>query len=214
MKRFIFLSLSSLLFLNVFASNTIVANINELELANKNAKPGDTIILKNGEWNNVTFKLDAKGLKENPIIFKAETKGKVIITGNSKLLIGGEFLEIDGFYFTKGYSGVDAVIKFSINQQKIGATSSSWSSEALYVNYDISEKFGLTLREDFFSDRKVNPLGIGNANATTLSGKIKVKKLTLIPEFRIDNGNTPLFSTKTGTASSASNFVLAAVYAF
>jgi hypothetical protein len=109
---------------------------------------------------------------------------------------------------------VSAAFDGSINQQKIGATSSSWSSEALYVNYDISEKFGLTLREDFFSDRKVNPLGIGNANATTLSGKIKVKKLTLIPEFRIDNGNTPLFSTKTGTASSASNFVLAAVYAF
>lgn len=109
---------------------------------------------------------------------------------------------------------VSAAFDGSINQQKIGATSSSWSSEALYVNYDISEKFGLTLREDFFSDRKVNPLGIGNVNATTLSGKIKVKKLTLIPEFRIDNGNTSLFSTKTGTASSASNFVLAAVYAF
>jgi hypothetical protein len=102
----------------------------------------------------------------------------------------------------------------SINQQKLGATSSSWSSNAFYLNYDISEKFGLTLREDFFSDRKVNPLGIGNVNATTLSGKIKLKKLSLIPEWRIDSGNTPLFSTKTGTASSASNFMLAAVYAF
>jgi hypothetical protein len=111
-------------------------------------------------------------------------------------------------------SKVSAAFDGSINQQKIGASSSSWSSEALYVNYDISEKFGLTLREDFFSDRKINPLGIGNVNATTLSGKIKVKKLTLIPEFRMDSGNSPLFSTKTGTASSASNFVLAAVYAF
>jgi poly(beta-D-mannuronate) lyase len=119
MKRFVLLSISSLLFLNVFASNTIVTTINELDVANKNAKPGDTIVLKNGDWNNVTFKLDAKGLKENPIVFKAETKGKVMITGNSKLLIGGEFLVIDGLYFTKGYSGVDAVIKFSINNQKI-----------------------------------------------------------------------------------------------
>jgi hypothetical protein len=109
---------------------------------------------------------------------------------------------------------VSAAFDGSINQQKIGATTSSWSSEALYVNYDISEKFGLTLREDFFSDRKINPLGLGNVNATTLSGKIKVKKLTLIPEFRMDSGNSPLFSTKTGTVSSASNFVLAAVYAF
>jgi poly(beta-D-mannuronate) lyase len=97
----------------------VVANINELELANQNAKPGDTIVLKNGEWNNVTLKLDAMGLKEKPIVFKAESKGKVMISGNSKLLIGGSYLVIDGLYFTNGYSGVDAVIKFSINQQKI-----------------------------------------------------------------------------------------------
>ncbi len=109
---------------------------------------------------------------------------------------------------------VSAAFDGSINQQKMGSTSSSWCSNAFYVNYDISEIFGLTVREDFFSDRKVNPLGLGNVNATTLSGKIKVKKITLIPEYRMDGGNTSLFNTKTGTASSASNFVLAAVYAF
>jgi poly(beta-D-mannuronate) lyase len=119
MKQLVLLFLSAILFLNVSASNRVVANINELELANQNAKPGDTIVLKNGEWNNVTLKLDAMGLKEKPIVFKAESKGKVMITGNSKLLIGGSYLVIDGLYFTNGYSGVDAVIKFSINQQKI-----------------------------------------------------------------------------------------------
>jgi poly(beta-D-mannuronate) lyase len=119
MKPLVLLFLSSTLFLNAFASNRVVTNINELELANQNAKPGDTIVLKNGEWNNVTFKLDAMGLNEKPIVFKAESKGKVMITGNSKLLIGGSYLIIDGLYFTNGYSGVDAVIKFSINQQKI-----------------------------------------------------------------------------------------------
>ena len=105
--------------MNVLSSNIFVANINELDLANKNAKPGDTIVLKNGEWNNVTFKFDAMGLKEKPIVFKAASEGKVIITGKSKLLIGGAYLIIDGLYFTNGYAGVDAVIKFSINQQKI-----------------------------------------------------------------------------------------------
>ena len=119
MKQLVLIFLSSIISLNIIASNKIVSNITELELANQNAKPGDTIVLKNGEWNNVTFKLDAMGLKESPIVFKAETKGKVLITGKSKLLIGGAYLIVDGFYFTNGYSGVDAVIKFSINQQKI-----------------------------------------------------------------------------------------------
>ncbi len=119
MKRFALFVLSSLLFLNLFAANTIVTNINELEQANKNAKPGDTITLKNGEWHNVTFKLNAKGIKSSPIVFKAETKGKVIISGKSKLLLGGDYLIIDGLYFTNGYSGEDAAIKFSINKNEI-----------------------------------------------------------------------------------------------
>lgn len=109
---------------------------------------------------------------------------------------------------------ISAAFDGSINQQKIGDIYSNWTSKAFYINYDITEKFGLTIREDFFSDRNLNPIGIGSLNATTLSGNIKVKKLTLIPEFRLDRGNTPLFDTKTGYASSASNFVLAAVYAF
>ena len=119
MKQAILLFLSSLIYLNLLATNKLVSNINELDLANKNAKPGDTIVLKNGEWKNITIQLDAIGVKNNPIVFKAESQGKVVITGNSKLLLGGSYLIVDGLYFTNGYSGVDAVIKFSINKQKI-----------------------------------------------------------------------------------------------
>ncbi len=109
---------------------------------------------------------------------------------------------------------VSAAIDASINQQKFSAGNSSWTSKAFYINYDITETLGLTVREDFFSDRTINPIGVGSVNATTLSGKIKINKLTIIPEIRIDRGITPLFSTKTGTATSASNFIVAAIYAF
>ena len=109
---------------------------------------------------------------------------------------------------------VSTAFDASINQQKFGTRGSSWSSKAFYINYDISEKLGLTLREDFFSDRTISPIGLGSINATTLSGKIKINKITMIPEVRIDRGITPLFSTKTGTATNASNFLVAAIYAF
>jgi len=109
---------------------------------------------------------------------------------------------------------VSAAIDASINQQKFSAGNSSWTSKAFYINYDITETLGLTVREDFFSDRTINPIGVGSVNATTLSGKIKMNKVTIIPEVRIDRGITPLFSTKTGTATSASNFIVAAIYAF
>jgi hypothetical protein len=109
---------------------------------------------------------------------------------------------------------MSAAIDASINQQKFSAGNSSWTSKAFYINYDITETLGLTVREDFFSDRTINPIGVGSVNATTLTGKININKLTIIPEIRIDRGITPLFSTKTGTATSASNFIVAAIYAF
>lgn len=102
----------------------------------------------------------------------------------------------------------------SINHQKNPLGKSSWNSEAIYLSYDFSEKFGITLRQDFFNDRINNPIGIGNINATTISGKIKFNKLTLIPEIRMDNSTAPLFNTKTGTSNSASNLLIAAVYSF
>jgi len=103
-----FLSFSLLSYSNVIT----VKNIEELNSANKNAKPGDIIILQNGEWKNITISLDCIGSKEKPVVIKAQTPGKVLITGNSKLKIGGQYIIVDGLYFTNGYAGKDAVIIF------------------------------------------------------------------------------------------------------
>ena len=119
MLRLILLFVSFLLCMKSYASKIVVSNENEILIANKNAKPGDTIVLKNGNWDHVTFKLNCKGEKQKPIVFQAEAKGKVIITGNSKLLLGGNYIVVDGLYFTNGFSGQDAVIKFSINKNEI-----------------------------------------------------------------------------------------------
>ena len=96
-----------------YANVILVKNIEELNNANKNAKPGDTIILQNGEWKNVTIKLNCIGTEKQPIVFKSQSPGKVLITGNSKLKLGGNYIIVDGLYFTNGYAGNDAVIKFS-----------------------------------------------------------------------------------------------------
>jgi len=63
--------------------------------------------------------LNCKGTKEQPITFKAETAGKVMITGNSQLRMGGNFIIVDGLYFTNGYSGKDPVINFRIDQNQL-----------------------------------------------------------------------------------------------
>jgi hypothetical protein len=105
----------------------------------------------------------------------------------------------------------------SLNTTKIGTTNSSWKSHAVYFNYDPTKLFGLTLRADYFDDRKLSPLLAGGKNvfATTLSGNVKVDNLTIIPELRLDNAATTIFTKGTGAGTkSTASFILAAVYKF
>jgi poly(beta-D-mannuronate) lyase len=106
------------LFISTNAKTILVKDINELNIANKDAKPGDIIVLQNGEWNNVTIALSCIGTKLQPITFKTQTVGKVLITGFSRLTIGGEFIVVDGLSFANGYAGKDAVVTFRINKKQ------------------------------------------------------------------------------------------------
>lgn len=105
----------------------------------------------------------------------------------------------------------------SINTTKIGTVNSSWKSHAVYLNYDPTKVFGLTLRGDYFDDRSLSPLSGGkNIFAATLSGNVKVDNLTIIPELRFDNAaNTSVFSNGSGAGiKGTASFILAAVYKF
>ena len=119
MLRLLLIKCFLLFTLSGIGNTLLVKNWEELATANKNAQPGDIIVLQNGEWKNGTLALNCQGTKEQPITFKAQTPGKVVITGKSKLLLGGNYIIIDGLNFTNGYAGKDAIIKFSIDKDKI-----------------------------------------------------------------------------------------------
>jgi Putative beta-barrel porin-2, OmpL-like. bbp2 len=99
--------------------------------------------------------------------------------------------------------------------------SKSWWGSTVYLNYDPQPWFGLTLREELFSDKNqfkvfgASPEG-GNIFSTTLSANFKTGGFVFIPEFRLDNTNKKiLFTNKDGAlTNSAASFLLAAVYAF
>src|SRR5688572_13350522 len=110
MVRLLILQCLLLLHFSSIASTIIVKNIDELNAASKKAQPGDIIVLQNGEWKNVTIKLDFDGTAAKPIRVKAQSPGKVLITGASSLKIGGNYIIVDGLYFINGYAGDDAVI--------------------------------------------------------------------------------------------------------
>lgn len=119
MLRSLLLQCCLLLSFAAFAETIPVKNAEELKAANKRARPGDVIVLQNGEWNNTVIELNCSGTAAQPITFKAQNAGKVLITGKSRLALGGSFIVIDGWYFTSGYAGDDAVIDFRIDKKQL-----------------------------------------------------------------------------------------------
>lgn len=95
----------------------------------------------------------------------------------------------------------------------------SWWGAAAYLNYAAGAHFGLTLREEYFSDRnglKMPVLEVnGNIFASTLSANFKLDHFTFIPELRMDHSNKSIFTDKNDDPTrTAAHLLLAAVYQF
>jgi hypothetical protein len=91
----------------------------------------------------------------------------------------------------------------------------NWSSNAVYLNYDLSPKFGLAVRSEYFNDSE-SALGLGTSVfQNTLSANLKFNKFTIIPEIRFDDATNAPFLTKAQAATgTAGSFLIAAVYKF
>ena len=81
------------------AAETLVSDAKAFEEAAKTAKAGDVLVLKNGEWKDARLKCRASGSADVPLTIKAETPGKVILTGDSRLQLGGRFILVEGLFF-------------------------------------------------------------------------------------------------------------------
>ncbi|MBU3744408.1 MAG: alginate lyase, partial [Sediminibacterium sp.] len=105
--------------LTIWGKTITVSNITELQLADKQAQPGDLILIKNAEWNNVNIILSAKGTELAPITFRPVNAGGLTIVGQSNLSLGGSWLIVDGWYFSNGNSGKKAVIDFQTSSNQV-----------------------------------------------------------------------------------------------
>ncbi|XOV78831.1 MAG: chondroitinase-B domain-containing protein [Aestuariibacter sp.] len=85
----------------------------------KNLAAGDTIVLKNGTWTDFEILLSGQGSKDAPITLTAETKGQVILSGQSNLRLAGRYLVVSGLVFKNGYTPSSAVIEFRRNKNEL-----------------------------------------------------------------------------------------------
>jgi poly(beta-D-mannuronate) lyase len=105
----------------VLAKDIPVANADAFGAAVKQAKPGDTLVLAEGEWKDAVLKFVAEGTKELPITVKASTPGKTILTGASQISFGGHFIHIEGLHFRDPSQVSGEVIEFRKDSKVIAS---------------------------------------------------------------------------------------------
>jgi len=95
-----------------------VSSSSEISAIQSSLVPGDTVILKNGIWNNQIVKLTAQGTEEDTIVLRAETQGHVIFTGKSLFNIAGNYIKVDGLRFSGAKSSDDGIFEFRVGSSK------------------------------------------------------------------------------------------------
>lgn len=133
----------TILILSLFSCDIVqkieVKNSKELNEALAMIKPGGTIVLENGIWNDVEFLFNVEGTAEKPIRIIAEKKGKVFVEGNSNMRISGQHLEISGLVFRNGFSPTGELISF---REKKGVYANNCRlTECVIDNFNNPERF-------------------------------------------------------------------------
>ena len=121
------------------AKDHLVTTQDEFNKAVKDAGPGDVITLANGQWDDFEILFQGKGKKDNPIRLTAETKGEVILSGQSNLRLAGEYLEVSGLVFKDGYTPTSEVISFRRNKNDLA--NNSRVTEVVIDNYSNPERY-------------------------------------------------------------------------
>ena len=141
-----------------------------------------------------------------------------VITSNNTTITSGTELDL-----TTTYQITDA-FKLGLNAADYsasnGAGTGGFAGVALYPQIAVSKEVTLGVRGEYFKTKTGTYAAFGPAAGSSVTGltftaNIKSGPLTLIPEIRLDNGSKTMFLDSNNAATkSASQFVLAAVYAF
>ncbi len=87
---------------SLVAAEHRVSSAADIARISAEAKPGDVIVMSDGEWNDQAVVLGAKGTAEKPITLRAQTPGKVVLTDKSLVTIDGEHLVVSGLNLQPG----------------------------------------------------------------------------------------------------------------
>ena len=95
-----------------------VADAAALERALQEVRPGDVILLAEGEWRDVVIRCQAEGTGQAPITLRAAVPGKTVFTGASGLRLGGRHVRVEGLWFRNPDPAVGDTMEFRLDSKR------------------------------------------------------------------------------------------------
>src|SRR5215204_5184930 len=107
--RFIIAVLAAFSASSASAAEHRVVNAAELTRVTPDLKPGDSVVFADGSWKDQEVIIRAVGAEHQPITFRAETPGKVIISGQASVEIDGEHIVVSGLTIHQGDAAKEGI---------------------------------------------------------------------------------------------------------
>lgn len=118
-------------FLAAAGRTVTVGDLAQLEAAIFAAKPGDEIVMRDGRWKNARITLSAAGTDKAPVTLRAQTPGRVILTGESSLTFAAPYVNAEGLLFQEGAIAKGSVVTFRADHGRL--------TESAIVSYNPAE---------------------------------------------------------------------------
>lgn len=98
------------------------ASGSQLNAAIAASAPGDTIVMMNGVWTDVSINFGATATATRQVVLRAQTPGKVILTGASTLTFSAPNLVASGLCFKGGALSSGAIVNFNSSNCRLTNT--------------------------------------------------------------------------------------------
>ena len=86
--------------------------LKDVAAALEKATPGDTLVIRDGRYEDVTLKWKGHATKESPVVVRPETPGGVVLRGKSQLKIYGEGLTVSGLLLENCVAEKGTLVEF------------------------------------------------------------------------------------------------------
>lgn len=105
-----------------FSLDTLIRTKADLPKAEASVSAGDTLTLADGNWDDVEIKISKSGTPDQPILFRAQTPGLVILRNSSHVIFDGKSILMSGLLLQGASTRTGHAVEFTPNSAQCRLT--------------------------------------------------------------------------------------------